>query len=769
MTGSCARSGCPGSYDADGYCDECGRKAPIGSSGSSRAGSSRGAGASRGTGPTGSTRGTGPSRSTRSARSTRGTGRGRLGGGMLDLPRVPQRDPATAVLPNPQVAQDRRFCGNPDCGKPVGRDRDGRPGRVEGFCPSCRTPFSFAPSLAPGTLVSGRYEVLGCLAYGGLGWIYLARDKNVGDDVSDRWVVLKGLIDAGDPDAMAAAVSERRFLVTVDHPTIVKIHDFALHPDPKTFADIGYIVMEYVGGRSLRDLRTDAGAQPLPLDQVLAYGLEILPAFGYLHDRGLLYCDFKPDNAIHTDDRLKLVDLGAVRRIDDAVSVVWGTVGYQAPEVSTDGPSFSSDLYTVARTMAVLSFDFRGFSGRYVDRLPEPSEQPLLAEQESYHRLLLRATHPDPAQRFESAADLSDQLLGVLRQVLSTEDGAPRPATSTRFASEGSTFAPTAVPAGAAALPGGAAVGPVRTGGGVSAGGAGALFDGVAIASALPVPQVDPADPGAAFLLATRDLSAADLATAAESAPQDSVEVPIAVARARILAGETTAARTLLDGLERDWRIDWFRGLAALADGDPRAALAPLDAVYGTLPGELAPQLALAVAAEWAGEADAAFARYQQVWTCDHAYVSAAFGLARVLHAGGDHAGAIEVLEEVPVSSSDHLTAQVAAVRARLESQPSAAGFLDVSARIERLPLDGEPRARLSAEVLTAVLTWLTTDGRATAPRPSGTVQGCPLTERDVRLGLEKVYRTLARLAPDADHRIALVDRANHVRPRTLV
>jgi serine/threonine-protein kinase PknG len=89
------------------------------------------------------------------------------------------------------------------------------------------------------------------VAHGGLGWIYLARDRNISDSGADRWVVLKGLINTGDPDAMAAAMAERRFLVEVDHPNIVKIHDFAQHPDPKTGEVVGYIVMEYVGGRSL--------------------------------------------------------------------------------------------------------------------------------------------------------------------------------------------------------------------------------------------------------------------------------------------------------------------------------------------------------------------------------------------------------------------------------------------------------------------------------------------------------------------------------------
>ena len=118
------------------------------------------------------------------------------------------------------------------------------PGRTEGFCPKCGKPFSFTPKLQPGDLVGGQYEVAGCLAHGGLGWIYLARDRNV----SDRWVVLKGLLNAGDPDALAAAIAEQQFLAEVEHPLIVEIYNFVDHDGA------GYIVMEYVGGTSLKQI-----------------------------------------------------------------------------------------------------------------------------------------------------------------------------------------------------------------------------------------------------------------------------------------------------------------------------------------------------------------------------------------------------------------------------------------------------------------------------------------------------------------------------------
>ena len=63
--------------------------------------------------------------------------------------------------------------------------------------------------------------------------------------------------------------------------------------------------------------QTGGSYDALPVDQALAYILEVLPAFSYLHDLGLVYCDFKPDNLIQIGDAVKLIDLGGVRRIDD--------------------------------------------------------------------------------------------------------------------------------------------------------------------------------------------------------------------------------------------------------------------------------------------------------------------------------------------------------------------------------------------------------------------------------------------------------------------
>jgi serine/threonine-protein kinase PknG len=204
--------------------------------------------------------GTGGSVGTRGSAGTRGThastgrsSRGNLGAGLVEVPPVPTQDPASAILADPQVPESRRFC--PNCQQPVGRTRDGRPGLAEGFCRNCGTRFSFTPKLQAGDLVGGQYEVLGCLAHGGLGWIYLAKDRNV----SDSWRVLKGLLSTGDADAMAAAVAERQFLAAVDHPNIVRIYNFVQHTDQGSGETAGYIVMEYVGGRSCSTSGRPAG------------------------------------------------------------------------------------------------------------------------------------------------------------------------------------------------------------------------------------------------------------------------------------------------------------------------------------------------------------------------------------------------------------------------------------------------------------------------------------------------------------------------------
>ncbi|WP_231328519.1 serine/threonine-protein kinase [Actinomadura graeca] len=684
-----------------------------------------------------------------------------LGAGLVEVPPVPARDPASAIMDDPQVPENRRFCSS--CGDMVGRGRDGRPGRTEGFCTSCAHPFSFTPKLRAGELIAGQYEVLGCLAHGGLGWVYLARDHNV----SSRWVVLKGMLDAGDADAVAATAAERAFLAEVEHPNIVKIYNFVQH------GDAGYIVMEYVGGRSLKEILlsrrdTEGELTALPLGQVIAYGLEVLSAFGYLHGVGLLYCDFKPDNAIQSEEQLKLIDLGGVRRVFDVDSPIFGTPGYQAPEVASVGPSVTSDLYTVGRTLAVLSFPFRGYTGRHLRSLPPREEVPLFQRHESFHRLLRRATHPDPARRFQSAAEMAEQLTGVLREVLSAEDGRPRPAASPLFGPAQHTAGTGILDIGRADVEGARANGkglPVL-----------APLEARAAALALPVPLVHGLDPAAGFLAGLTAGDPGDLAVALEAAPVPSREVRLALARVRIELGEPDRAETLLNGLAADqpddWRVDWYRGVRALADGRPGDASAVFTDLYDLMPGEQAPKLALAFCHELRGDTAGAARFYETVWRTDPAFVSAAFGSARVLLAAGDRDGARRVLDAVPRTSIHHLAAQLSAVavavRGRSAGDLDEAELADAGGRLQSLTLDTGRYAAFAVEVLEAAVAWLHARGDQPRTGRRQEILGVEMREPRLRARLEGHYRVLAKLADDPARRHAMVMRANAVRPRTL-
>jgi serine/threonine-protein kinase PknG len=723
----CARPRCGGTLE-DGFCNLCGL-APVGSDGAAGAtGAATRAWLARRTSPAAGHQGPEPAtqRWGGSAR-TRTTSRPHLGAGLVEVPPAPRRDPADVVMADAIVAEHRRFCGG--CGGAVGRGHDGSPGRIKGFCRRCGVPFSFKPKLRAGDVVADQYEVVGCLAHGGLGWIYLAKDR----PVADRWVVLKGLLNAGDEHAMAAAFAERLFLAEVEHPNIVKIINFVERDGS------GYIVMEYVGGVSLKTLlanRREANggvADPLPAAQAIAYVLEILPALAYLHRSGLLFCDLKPANIVQTQHSLKLIDLGGVYRIGDTVSPIYGTVGYQAPEIDHAGPSVASDLFTVARTLAALCVDFEGFQSIFRYTLPPKRDVPLFQRHDSLYQLLSKGTAPNPDDRFQSADEMADQLYGVLREVVAEQTGEPASARSTLF-----------------------------------------TYD-FRVRSDRPDPRLLPAlrvatdDPAAGYLATIGAIAGDELISLLRRAPEGTVEVDLRLVRALIDAQAWDEVHELLAEIEcRDpweWRAHWYRGVAALAQDLPLTATASFEIVYHAIPGELAAKLALGVSAEMADDPVTAADWYEIVSRTDLRYTTATFGLARCRLACGDRTRAIAAYERVPEFSSAYDLAQMARVRCLLRDACGVVDLREAAAAIERLALDGEPRARICADLLRTALE-LVVRGRAAEDR-AVTLGGLPLVESALRLGLERTYRSLAAVAATAAERIELVDAANRVRPRT--
>jgi serine/threonine-protein kinase PknG len=631
------------------------------------------------------------------------TGRRRIGDGLVEIPIREDIEPVSAILTNPVLAESKRECGN--CGRPVGRGAGGRPGPSEGVCPHCGTLYSFSPQLEPGELVGGQYDVQGCIAHGGVGWIYLAIDRNV----SDRWVVLKGLLQPGGQQAQAIAVAERQFLAMVNHPGIVKIYNFVEHPgfDGKP---IGYIVMEYIGGTTLEAILAKQPAGPagdakpmMPVEQALGYMLEVMPALSYLHSLGLVYNDLKPENIMLTEDNVELIDMGAVSGIGD-FGYIYGTRGFQAPEIVRTGPTVATDIYTVGRTLAKLTVDLP--NDRYAESLPAPGDVPLFERYESFYRLLLRATNPRQAQRFSSADEMATQCKGVLREILAEQTGVPRPGGSVLFSVPRSAF--------------GADLALLRTDVFVDGRRHDVRLDARDVARALPNP-----------------------------APTDDPET--------------------------DWRMDWEDALIALDAGKLKAARACFERVVAALPGEAAPKLASAATAELmldTGDAPdpdglrrSAERYYRTLWRTDHSMVSAAFGLARLLAAHDDRRGAMDVLDQVPLTSRHYGEAQLTAVLMLLDGRPTAeiteADLRDAARRVGRLA-DTEPRVlQMRALILGTALDWL----RSGATPGDAPIFGRSFDQSGLRAGVEEALRELARHSPRRRHRYTLVDLANAIRP----
>ena len=190
---TCTDPTCGGHVASDGYCDTCGLQPSQAPPASTATGSTSGALSSSIAAPVApdtSTRihsaaGTSSTERTRTARST--STRAELGAGLVRIAPTFAGDPAEAVMDEAKIAsvlgekpEEERFCSA--CGQPVGRGDGDRPGRIKGFCGNCRTQFDFhtnRPKLAAGEMVGGQYRILGPLAHGGMGWIYLGQDTAV--------------------------------------------------------------------------------------------------------------------------------------------------------------------------------------------------------------------------------------------------------------------------------------------------------------------------------------------------------------------------------------------------------------------------------------------------------------------------------------------------------------------------------------------------------------------------------------------------------------
>jgi serine/threonine-protein kinase PknG len=480
--------------------------------------------------------------------------------------------------------------------------------------------------------------------------------------------------------------------------------------------------------------------------ETLAYMHPVLAAFGYMHTNQLIYNDFKPDNVMLEQGDIKVIDLGGVCRMTQSDGDIYSTIGYAAPELGTTGPSASSDLYSIGRTIAVLVTEFKGFQSAHKHSLRAPADEPVYAQNDSLYKFLTKACHDNPNMRFQDAEEMGEQLVGVLREIVARETGEPKPADSP-------VFGPDLLA--------------LRT------------LDEQGIdkldADSLPALKPSPDDPATAFIVANlgsrnplKQVPVLDLALAKFPS---SISALLAAARNDLRLDRYDEAEARLVKVEAldpfEWRVIWMRGISLVVQKEYPAALEAFETCYREVPGELAPKLAIGIVSELMGERARAIDMYDTVSRTDPSFCTAVFGLARCLAAAGKRDAAVAALGRIGVTSSLYADAQKVIAATLIRTQPTVPGQAELekaSSTIDALLLQGAEKFRLMRDVFTVALELLT--GGQVKPAPTQ-VLGHALQETDIRLGLEQVYRQLARLADDRAQRIALVDLANQVRPKT--
>ena len=267
-------------------------------------------------------------------------------------------------------------------------------------------PASGADSLV-GQLVDNRYQVTSLLARGGMATVYVATDLRL-----DRVVALKVMHPhlASDPGFVARFQREARSAARLSHPHVVGVYDQG-ESEGKV-----YLAMEYIPGRTLRDVLSEYG--PLTLEQSLVLLDPVIEALDAAHSAGFVHRDIKPENVLISDDgRVKVADFGLARAVASSEStqtagMIIGTVTYLAPEQVESGDADArSDIYSTGILLFEMITGTVPHSGesplsiayKHVNSdVPEPTSIRTDIPREA-DALVLSATRRDPALRYQTA------------------------------------------------------------------------------------------------------------------------------------------------------------------------------------------------------------------------------------------------------------------------------------------------------------------------------------------------------------------------------
>ena len=319
-----------------------------------------------------------------------------------------------------------------------------------------------APTPAPATQGPqterriGKYIVKRELGRGGMGTVYLAEQPGLGREVAIKELILSAVAD---PTALKRFIQEAQVMARASHPNLVQVHDL------EQIGDANYIVLEFVRGKSLRDV-LNQGSLALPQTFAVMHG--VLQALDYAHKRAIVHRDMKPENVLMSDEGdVKVADFGIARLMDDSgagstatkTGTTVGTPQYMSPEqVASSKVDGRSDLYSAGIMFYELVVGQPPFTAsdadgpftlmaKHVQAPPKPPSVHRPGLDMGLEEVILKSLSKRPEDRFQTGQEFDDAMCRVADRITPGWQRSLEPGADLSKMVPGATPYSTAVPA----------------------------------------------------------------------------------------------------------------------------------------------------------------------------------------------------------------------------------------------------------------------------------------------------------------------------------
>ncbi len=302
----------------------------------------------------------------------------------------------------------------------------------------------------------GKYIVKRELGRGGMGTVYLAEQPGLGREVAIKELILSAVAD---PIALKRFIQEAQVMARASHPNLVQVHDL------EQIGDANYIVLEFVRGKSLRDV-LNQGSLALPQTFAVMHG--VLQALDYAHKRAIVHRDMKPENVLMSDEgNVKVADFGIARLMDDSgagstatkTGTTVGTPQYMSPEqVASSKVDGRSDLYSTGIMFYELVVGQPPFTAsdadgpftlmaKHVQAPPKPPSVHRPGLDMGLEEVILKSLSKRPEDRYQTGQEFDDAMCRVADRITPGWQRSLEPGADLSKMVPGATPYPGAVPA----------------------------------------------------------------------------------------------------------------------------------------------------------------------------------------------------------------------------------------------------------------------------------------------------------------------------------